>query len=66
MEKYELKENIGNGSFGLVVKAQDKETKAIVAIKKIKQEYSSWRECLELREVKVLLFYSGFTKVGNP
>ena len=45
---------LGGGAFGSVSKAENKETKEIVAIKKLKKKYSTWDECLQLSEVKAL------------
>jgi len=39
MNRYRLQEEIGDGSFGRVIKAQNKETGEIVAIKHIKNKF---------------------------
>ena len=39
MNRYQLQEEIGDGSFGRVIKAQNKETGEIVAIKHIKNKF---------------------------
>ncbi|KAL4497944.1 hypothetical protein ABPG72_014801 [Tetrahymena utriculariae] len=54
MEKYNIISEIGRGAFGIVKKAQNKETKEIVAIKQMLQEYETWDECINLRELKSL------------
>ncbi|KAI8915998.1 kinase-like domain-containing protein, partial [Gorgonomyces haynaldii] len=54
MEKYNVLEQLGDGSFGSVLKAQVKESGQFVAIKRMKKKYHSWAECLQLREVKAL------------
>jgi serine/threonine protein kinase len=54
MEKYEILETIGSGSFAIVMRAKDSNTGEIVAIKKLKKKYSSWNECVTLREVRSL------------
>ncbi|KAL4453687.1 hypothetical protein ABPG74_009583 [Tetrahymena malaccensis] len=54
MEKYNIISEIGRGAFGIVRKAQNKETKEIVAIKQMLQEYETWDECINLRELKSL------------
>lgn len=45
---------MGDGAFGTVYKATNVKTGEIVAIKKMKQKYSNWNECIELREIKSL------------
>ncbi|KAL7549413.1 hypothetical protein ACHAWF_012681 [Thalassiosira exigua] len=54
MDRYELKEQLGDGSFGRVAKATSKETGEVVAIKQIKQKYKTWKACTDLREVRSL------------
>ena len=45
---------IDEGAFGIVLMARNKETKEIVALKKIKQKYAKWDECMKLREITSL------------
>lgn len=45
---------MGDGAFGTVYKAVNNKTKEVVAIKKMKNKYGSWNDCLELREIKSL------------
>ena len=40
---------LGDGAFGTVYKAKNIKTGEIVAIKKMKQKYKNWDECIELR-----------------
>lgn len=54
MDKYETIDFLGEGSFAKVSKAKDLKTGEIVAIKKLKKKYSTWQECVDLREVKSL------------
>lgn len=54
MKRYKEISELGNGSFGIVTKCKDKETGELVAIKKMKQKFKSFAECLELKEVKSL------------
>ena len=54
MEKYETIDFLGEGSFAKVSKAKDLKSGEIVAIKKLKKKYSTWQECVDLREVKSL------------
>ncbi len=54
MEDYEIIERLGGGSFADVYKALEKSTKSYVAIKTLKKKYTSFSECLTLRECKSL------------
>ncbi|KAI8902161.1 kinase-like domain-containing protein [Globomyces pollinis-pini] len=54
MNKYRIIKQLGDGSFGTVLQADNLETNETVAIKKMKKKYYSWNECLNLREVKSL------------
>ncbi|KAL1809111.1 hypothetical protein DCAR_0728642 [Daucus carota subsp. sativus] len=54
MERYKLIKEVGNGTFGSVWRALNKQTGEVVAIKKMKRKYYSWEECINLREVKSL------------
>ncbi|XP_009760644.1 cyclin-dependent kinase F-4-like isoform X1 [Nicotiana tabacum] len=54
MERYKIINEVGNGTFGNVWRALNKQTGEVVAIKKMKKKYYSWEECINLREVKSL------------
>jgi len=54
MDRYKIVKNLGDGTYGTVYKAENKETGEIVAIKKMKRKYKNWDECMALREVKSL------------
>lgn len=54
MEKYKIQKTIGSGSFANVSKALNTQTNETVAIKKMKKRFSTWEECLNLREIKSL------------
>nr|CCC52380.1 putative protein kinase, fragment [Trypanosoma vivax Y486] len=54
MNRYTVLGQLGDGSFGVVSKAQQTNTGEIVAVKKMKQRFNSWEECLQLREVQLL------------
>jgi protein kinase len=46
MDKYKTIKILGDGAFGTVYKAMNTKTNEIVAIKKMKQKYSNWNECV--------------------
>ncbi|CAG8652798.1 2633_t:CDS:2, partial [Dentiscutata erythropus] len=54
MDDYHITKELGDGSFGTVIQAQHKQTGQVVAIKKMKKEFSSWEKVCELREFKAL------------
>eukprot|EP00921_Rhytidocystis_pertsovi_P010610 GHVQ01017085.1.p1 GENE.GHVQ01017085.1~~GHVQ01017085.1.p1 ORF type:complete len:592 (+),score=58.07 GHVQ01017085.1:235-2010(+) len=54
MHHYKVSQVIGDGSFGVVLKANNKRTGDLVAIKKIKQKFDNWEDCMRLKEVKAL------------
>lgn len=54
MDRYKILESVGDGTYGSVVRALNKNTEEIVAIKKMKQKYHSWDDCMSLREIKTL------------
>ncbi|XP_066375896.1 cyclin-dependent kinase F-4-like [Miscanthus floridulus] len=51
---YTIIKEVGDGTFGSVWRATNKESGEVVAIKKMKKKYYSWEECINLREVKSL------------
>ncbi|XP_075074116.1 cyclin-dependent kinase F-4-like isoform X4 [Nicotiana tabacum] len=57
MERYKIINEVGNGTFGNVWRALNKQTGEVVAIKKMKKKYYSWEECINLREVKECNLY---------
>nr|GMD97377.1 cyclin-dependent kinase F-4-like [Ipomoea batatas] len=52
--RYNIIKEVGNGTFGSVWRALNKQTGDVVAIKKMKKKYYSWEECVNLREVESL------------
>lgn len=54
MNRYKINGELGDGSFGRVMKATQKDNGEVVAIKYIKQKYKTWRACVDLREVQSL------------
>mmetsp|Transcript_53750 Transcript_53750/g.143238 ORF Transcript_53750/g.143238 Transcript_53750/m.143238 type:complete len:504 (+) Transcript_53750:96-1607(+) len=54
MNRYKIMKALGDGTYGSVLRAQEKNTGEIVAVKKFKQKYRSWEECMKLREIASL------------
>lgn len=54
MKRYKVSNIIGDGTYGSVVRAVNQETGELVAIKKMKKQFFSWEECMQLREVQTL------------
>lgn len=54
MNKYNLQQQLGEGTFANVYKATVRATGENVAIKKMKQAYPHWDECIRLPEVQSL------------
>lgn len=42
MDRYKILEKVGDGTYGSVVRAVNRNTEEIVAIKKMKQKYYTW------------------------
>ncbi|CAD8115877.1 unnamed protein product [Paramecium sonneborni] len=55
MKKFKEIKKTGDGTFGVVMKAEDIQSCELVAIKKMKQKYHNFEECTNLREVKALM-----------
>lgn len=54
LNRYQILEKIGSGTFGAVYKCRDSTNEEIVAIKKMKKVFESKEDAFNLREVKVL------------
>lgn len=54
MNRYRIIRAVGDGAYGSVLKAVNKKSGEIVAIKKMKKKFYSWEECIKLREVRSL------------
>ncbi|XP_010686850.2 cyclin-dependent kinase F-4 [Beta vulgaris subsp. vulgaris] len=64
MEKYRPIQKVGEGTFGSVWSAINKQTGEVVAIKQMKnKKYHSWEECINLTEVKSLLKMSSHPNI---
>ncbi|KAL0244491.1 hypothetical protein GEMRC1_008575 [Eukaryota sp. GEM-RC1] len=55
MKRYKILKQLGDGSFGCVLKGVNNQTGEVVAIKRMKTKFYSWSECTNLREVKSLM-----------
>jgi male germ cell-associated kinase len=53
MEKYKVIKTLGEGAYGIVLKALNTETQEVVAIKRMKQKMT-WNEALALREIQAI------------
>ncbi|KAH7423813.1 hypothetical protein KP509_12G075100 [Ceratopteris richardii] len=54
MHRYKAIKFLGDGTYGSVWKALNIDDNEFVAVKKMKQKYYTWEECMNLREVKSL------------
>lgn len=54
MNRYRIIIAVGDGTYGSVLKAVNKKTGQVVAIKRMKKKFYSWEECVKLREVQSL------------
>ena len=54
MNKYQIFEVIGDGTYGVVYRGINIETNESVAVKKLKDKIVSWNECIEKNEVQIL------------
>ncbi len=52
MDRYNILKQLGDGTYGEVLKATNKQTAEIVAIKRMKRKYHHWDECIALKEVE--------------
>ena len=54
MNRYKVTKQLGDGTYGSVLKATHRQTGEITAIKKMKKKFHTWEECIQLRELKSL------------
>ena len=66
MNRYKITKQLGDGTYGSVLKAVNRQSGEVVAIKKMKKKFYTWEECMQLREVKSLkkLSHPNIIKVG--
>jgi protein kinase len=55
MDKYSTIKVIGDGTYGSVIKAINRKSGEIVAIKKMKKKYFRWNLCYDQQEVQSLM-----------
>eukprot|EP01050_Picozoa_sp_SAG11_P018560 SAG11_NODE_2824_length_2938_cov_2.288834_1_plen_187_part_00 len=53
MNRYKVTKTLGDGTYGSVLKGQNRQNGEITAIKRMKRKFYTWEECMQLREVKV-------------
>eukprot|EP01033_Poteriospumella_lacustris_P005168 gene5167-3687_t len=54
MNRYKVTKQLGDGTYGSVLKAVNRQTGEVTAVKKMKKKFYSWEECMQLREIKSL------------
>ncbi|OQR93596.1 mitogen activated protein kinase 7 [Achlya hypogyna] len=54
MNRYKITKQLGDGTYGSVLKAVNRTSGEVVAVKKMKKKFYTWEECMQLREVKSL------------
>ena len=52
---YDIEKRLDEGSFGIVYRARDKTSNERVAIKHVKKQFKSWKECKSIKEVRFLM-----------
>ena len=72
MQKYDKLDKIGEGTYGMVFKARNKETGEIVALKRVRLDdddegvpSSALREICLLREVGIFSYFDDFCDLIN-
>mmetsp|Transcript_4724 Transcript_4724/g.7942 ORF Transcript_4724/g.7942 Transcript_4724/m.7942 type:complete len:488 (+) Transcript_4724:155-1618(+) len=54
MNRYQVTKQLGDGTYGSVLKAINRQTGEVTAVKKMKKKFYTWEECMQLREIKSL------------
>ncbi|KAG7216405.1 hypothetical protein INR49_021657 [Caranx melampygus] len=65
MNRYTTIRQLGDGTYGSVILGRSLESGELVAIKKMKRKFYSWEECMNLREVKLSLFFQSLKKLNH-
>ena len=63
MNQYRIEGELGDGTFGSVLRAIHIQTGEMVAIKKMKRKYEDFKECMKLREYKSLNKLKGHANI---
>lgn len=54
MNRYKVTKKLGDGTYGSVLLAVNRQTGEVTAVKKMKKKFYTWQECMQLREVQSL------------
>jgi protein kinase len=54
MNRYQVTKKLGDGTYGSVLRAVNRGTGEITAVKRMKKKFYTWQECMQLREVQSL------------
>ena len=54
MNRYKVTKQLGDGTYGTVLRGVNRQTGEVTAIKKMKKKFYTWEECMQLREVQSL------------
>ena len=54
MNRYQVTKKLGDGTYGSVLRAVNRQTGEITAVKRMKKKFYTWQECMQLREVQSL------------
>jgi male germ cell-associated kinase len=57
MDRYRITKQLGDGTYGEVLRGSNKQTSEVVAIKRMKRKYHSWDECIALKEARPSEFH---------
>ena len=54
MNRYKITKQLGDGTYGSVLRAVNRQTGEVTASKRMTEKFYTWEECMQLREVKSL------------